>query len=494
MLQLLEGHLREEDEILTAERDIESGRSREAYERLLAVLESARDSARVLNDLAVACVGLKHYREAEFYLEKVLRDGEDNSVARNNYEVLKSAWKARKHVLILADHFWPSIGGVECYLEDLGSRLLQNGFDVEVAARLSPERTRLFHRGLHIHQFQCSNEFHRSEVITAIHELRSFICERKFDAVILLQGPNGWGSLTLYDLPQDAPRVIHLPVINNELLNSWQQSGDITIVRQLLADRRELVSITERGLCPSFMSAAGLPFSFIPHSSSRESAADFSVREAFNLRANVPLLVHIANYFPEKNHLAFLEAVRQTKADFELLLIGRPYDEHLWIYDEVLKLSAQDARIHVGGGLSREKAAAVIEEASLLVLPSVAECNPLVILEAMSCGTPWLATPECNSVLDEAGGIVVPLSEFGRIISLLQPSQAAFRLLGALGREHWERCFSWERTLPAFIKLLEQGRCDSSAFVMPAELREKNAAIVTRILTPGAGEQLGAWS
>jgi len=56
-------------------------------------------------------------------------------------------------VLLACDFFWPSVGGVELYVEDLGVRLQEAGCTVEVAARALPGRTAREHRGMRIHEF-----------------------------------------------------------------------------------------------------------------------------------------------------------------------------------------------------------------------------------------------------------------------------------------------------------------------------------------------------
>ena len=80
----------------------------------------------------------------------------------------------------------------------------------------------------------------------------------------------------------------------------------------------------------------------------------------------------------------------------------------------------------------------------------------MVILEAMSCGTPWLATPQCGSVRDQAGGIVARLTDFPLVILELIESPHVRRTLGRFGQEHWRACFSKEAVIPAFIALIEQ--------------------------------------
>ena len=101
--------------------------------------------------------------------------------------------------------------------------------------------------------------------------------------------------------------------------------------------------------------------------------------------------------------------------------------------------------------------AAAMAEAELLLLPSLAEATPLVLVEAMSHGLPWIATPTCGSAHDHAGGLIRPLDEFPEAIAQLLGDPAARTALGAAGRAHWEASYSWNVVGPRYVALLEGG-------------------------------------
>jgi glycosyltransferase involved in cell wall biosynthesis len=94
-------------------------------------------------------------------------------------------------------------------------------------------------------------------------------------------------------------------------------------------------------------------------------------------------------------------------------------------------------------------------EADLLLLPSLAEATPLVLVEAMSHGLPWLATPTCGSAHDHAGGLIRALEEFPAAIAELLADPEARTALGAAGRAHWEAAYSWDVVGPRYVALLE---------------------------------------
>jgi glycosyltransferase involved in cell wall biosynthesis len=83
----------------------------------------------------------------------------------------------------------------------------------------------------------------------------------------------------------------------------------------------------------------------------------------------------------------------------------------------------------------RQEVVAAIREADLVLLTSRNEASPLVILEAMAAGTPWVSF-DAGCVRSQAGGIVARTREemVGAAVALLR--DGALRAdLGSRGRE-----------------------------------------------------------
>jgi len=181
----------------------------------------------------------------------------------------------------------------------------------------------------------------------------------------------------------------------------------------------------------------------------------------------------VANFWPVKNHKELIHVIENHNNNWLLYIIGNVIEEETEYYAYVRKLVDNNPRIKIIPGLSREATASAIKEADLLLVPSIAEsAGPLVVLQAMSYGTPWIATPRCNSVQDEAGGIVVNLEYFPEAIEYLQNNRDIYEQLSTLGKEHWERSLNWNSSIHFYIKLLE----DSNQIIearMPSDIRER---------------------
>ena len=157
----------------------------------------------------------------------------------------------------------------------------------------------------------------------------------------------------------------------------------------------------------------------------------------------------------QKNHLLLLRALSRIAPDvlssWKVWLIGnfstpdsrRPEIEreiHRWDLSKIVEISPPQQRI-----------AAILKRLDALVLPSIEEGFPNVVLEAMASGIPVVATrvgDVANLIDDAKSGFIVPpddeiaLSE--RLLRLHRLGLEARRSMGAVGRRIVEERFQLE--------------------------------------------------
>ena len=117
------------------------------------------------------------------------------------------------------------------------------------------------------------------------------------------------------------------------------------------------------------------------------------------------------------------------------------------------------------GWLTQAECARRIREADVLVLPSIYECGGAVVLEAMACGLPVVATNWGGPAdyLDGSCGILVdPVSREGFIEGLseamtrLAESLSLREAMGRAGRERVIREFDWDLKVDRMLEIYER--------------------------------------
>jgi glycosyltransferase involved in cell wall biosynthesis len=112
-------------------------------------------------------------------------------------------------------------------------------------------------------------------------------------------------------------------------------------------------------------------------------------------------------------------------------------------------------RVHFLGRVPHSRLPAVLRAADLLLLTTEPpESFGIVLIEAMACGLPTIATdyPGVRAVIDEGRtGLLVPpgdaLAAAAAIGELVEASPEGRSAMGAAGREKAERLWSWPRLL-----------------------------------------------
>jgi glycosyltransferase involved in cell wall biosynthesis len=124
--------------------------------------------------------------------------------------------------------------------------------------------------------------------------------------------------------------------------------------------------------------------------------------------ADQPFTVLFVGSLSQRKGLSYLlEAVRLLKSkSLRVLLCGRG------TIDAKLLETYSDINIEIKIGLSRSALVRQMHSADLFILPSLAEGFAHVILEAMACGLPVLATPHTcapDLIENERQGFIVPI-------------------------------------------------------------------------------------
>ncbi len=359
-----------------------------------------------------------------------------------------SARGSVSRVLIVVDYFHPSVGGSERLAEAAGGALQQQGMTVEVATRRLDQRSAREHRSMLIHEVD-------GDAVRSLHEL---LTDRHYDAMLIFSAPTAWPLIASLSLPEPRPRIIAVPCINAENSASLRADSHILGTYAQLLSTAEVVGFSSHSgpdvrLCEDL----GIHGVYVPNASELV-ATPASPSPTAALRSAGPVLLSVGNMWPEKNHAGLVRSLRPHRGDWQLAMIGDASPAAPQTAAEVRRMAHEDPRIHLLGPARSEQVAAAMDDAQVLLLPSLAEATPLVLLEAMSRRLPWIATPTCGAAHDHAGGLVLPLALFGEGIDFLLGNARAARKLGDAGRAHWQGCYTWDVLGPRYAQILRGER------------------------------------
>lgn len=149
---------------------------------------------------------------------------------------------------------------------------------------------------------------------------------------------------------------------------------------------------------------------FVPSTEARAA-----IRREFDFDGQRPVIGLVARIDPQKNHRGFFEAVKlffKWGGDADFLLVGRGVSEDHWQLPGWRDETGHPERIRFAG--PRDDVPRIMASLDVATSSSLGEAFPLVLIEAMACGVPCVATDvgDCARIVSDTG-IVVPADDDG---------------------------------------------------------------------------------
>ncbi|MEM4288313.1 MAG: glycosyltransferase family 4 protein [Candidatus Caldarchaeum sp.] len=320
------------------------------------------------------------------------------------------------------------MGGIARHVSGLVSRLVEKGYKVAV---ISSENTPVLGvKGLKNPSFMVTSSlkawFYRGQVVHA-HNLPSSPAMRLARA--------GKRILTLHGVYAEQVGLLHGTVLGNaaaffeKVFLTW---ADVvtTVSRQAAATYKSLGF--ETVYIPNAVE--------IPHKVER-------------MRLGMRQVVNVGRLSREKNVEALLSAARQLPETTFVIVGGGPE------YHRLKSLSKGLKNVVFTGEVSHDKALGYIAGSDLLVLPSLVEGLSTVLLEAMACKTPVIATRVGGNVeLVKHGytGVLIEPADIQALVEairkLLDDRPFAVKLAENAYKMVLEN-FSWDAVFPKYLEV-----------------------------------------
>lgn len=279
--------------------------------------------------------------------------------------------------------------------------------------------------------------------------------------------PDGYASLLL-------KRRYHLPLVCSLLgadINVYPYYKPLTykLTQKVVAEADQLVAVSwalkeavealaqpKREIRVIYMGCDTEVFR--PNEAAREQ-----VREFLGISAHEMIILFVGRLVEAKGIFELIEAFSQIQSRYpqtHLVFVGDDRDRAK--LEVQVKQKKLDRAIHFVGVRPHSEMPTWLNAADLLVLPSHNEGLPNVVVEALACGIPVIATnvggiPEV--VEDKKSGLLIDTGDVDSLISaiesLLQDKEKR-KEMGAYGRSSIEQKFSWSRSAKALKELYDE--------------------------------------
>jgi glycosyltransferase involved in cell wall biosynthesis len=372
-------------------------------------------------------------------------------------------------ILIVTFSFPPNKDGISENARAMAENFASHGHSVTVATGYSSERKSDFHHGIiEVRQFRVAGSPNlRDGIRGEVKAFKEFISGFKGDVIIVHCWHIWASSLAEEAFPQgDTTKRImmshgfsaHLWVPQHRFpwgLGQWLGFLPWTLMFPWRLRKYDCLVLTSpRADLGRFFDhlVAKLTFyrkvTVIPNGTDPEKfeGASDAFRQRFGL-AGKCVVLNVANFCERKNQEFALRAFARANLENSILVfIGsefNSYSDRVRRLANELGLSAD--RVLLIEGLSRELTYSAFQHCDMVVLSARAETQPIVLLEAMVCGKPFITT-KTGAVGDFPGGFIVrDESAMAERLQQLAGDKVLRQQLGAEGRKAALEKYTWSR-------------------------------------------------
>lgn len=307
-------------------------------------------------------------------------------------------------------------GGTESALAQIALSLSKRGHDVHVVSLKTTGRIgeRMREAGVRVDSLELGEVVTPLSFLVGIDRMRRWMRGKRFD---LVQSFLPRANI----ITRVANRLVRspLPHISSERSTDFNRSPAVARLTGLTARWTDRVLAISPAVRDVLVRRDGVPASLIDILENGIDIARVDAMPRGNIRDALPgvassdlLVCAVGRLVKDKGHDYLIQALARSRArdTVHLVLVGEgPYEGEL---RDMAATHGLESRVHFLG--FRSDVISVVKDVDLVALPSLEEGVPVVLLEAMACEKPILATAVGgvpDLVEDERSALLVPPAE-----------------------------------------------------------------------------------
>ncbi|KAA9349712.1 glycosyltransferase family 4 protein [Larkinella humicola] len=318
-------------------------------------------------------------------------------------------------IVLIGESYFPLRNGISSIMTMLAEGLVRKGYKVTVVTTYHVDRTVNEHNGVHIRQFKVAGNW-ISGMSGEVSQFIDFIDKGDWDIQHHHACQNWTFDALINWYPVRKRPVIVTPHGFSSLNNSgWKSYFDR--FREVLNHIDAVTCLSSAFEEVPYLQKIGYRhYSIIPNGvniQEFESIFTCNLRNEWGINERYWIL-NVSNHVGLKGHNT-LHYLAENLPDTSVVNIGRPIQTRRFNLDRMGIYSGCYYVCRVKEYLisnfqtrqcNRDITVSAYKHANVFVLPSTREASPVVILEAMAAGLPWIAF-DVGNVRDHEGGIIV---------------------------------------------------------------------------------------
>jgi glycosyltransferase involved in cell wall biosynthesis len=359
-------------------------------------------------------------------------------------------------ILHTVEFYHPHVGGAERVVQRVSEGLTHRGHHVVVATSWDSARTESHLNGVEIVSFRVRGN-HVRGMTGEVAEYRDWVQRGRFD-VIMNYAAQAWPTDAILPIMHDvnAARVLATCGFSGRYgIRRVLYTGYFRMLRDRIRAYDALIYHHEGGADAAFGRRYGRGTQVvIPNGA---DAGEFQGAPAFRTRYGVHarhLLLHVGNHHHVKGHRDLRRVLDVLRGqDVALVIIGEDPGGWASCWEACERAADVDPRLVLRRGVPREDVVAAFLDADVVLLPSRFEAAPLVLVEAMAAGVPFVAYDVGNARMLPGGLVVGGPADMADAVGGLLLDESRRRALGKAGEDFQRRALNWDTIVEQYEAL-----------------------------------------